>query len=79
MNEIKQKVLTVMAAVFKMNVADIPDDAAPGLVERWDSLRHMNLVIALEEEFQIRFSDDEVVDLMDLTTIITTLKERLGQ
>lgn len=79
MNEIKQKVLAVMAGVFRMDAADIPDDAAPGLVEKWDSLQHMNLIIALEEEFQIRFSDDEVVEIMDLPTIISVLKERLGQ
>lgn len=77
MNDIKQKIRAVMANVFEMDVEDIPDDAAPGVVEKWDSLKHMNLVIALEEEFQIRFSDDEIMDLLDLPTIISVLKERL--
>jgi len=73
MNEIKNKVLDVMSAVFDMDIKDIPDNAAPEVVENWESLSHMNLVLALEEEFQLRFSDEEMMDLLNLPTIISII------
>ena len=62
-----------MAAVFDIDAATIPADAAPGRLEKWDSLNHMNLVLALEQEFQLQFSDDDVMGLADLPTIIALL------
>ena len=75
MTEIKQKVLKTMADVFEIDVADIPDNAAPGIVENWDSIRHMNLVVALEEEFDIRFNDIDIVDLININLIESIIKE----
>jgi acyl carrier protein len=75
MSEIKKKILDVMAAVFEMDVNDIPDDASPGVIEKWDSLRHMNLVLALEEEFSIRFPDDQLEQLINLKLIELSVDE----
>ena len=66
MSDVKEKILAVMAAVFEIEVLSIPENAAPGLIEEWDSLKHMSLIIALEEEFSIRFTDDEMTDLINL-------------
>ncbi len=40
----------LLAEVFQMPVEDIPDDAAIGEVDQWDSLGHMRLLMALEAE-----------------------------
>ena len=75
MNENKTKIIAVMAAVFEMDVKVIPDNAAPGIVEKWDSLRHMNLVLALEEEFNIRFPDEQVEQLLNIKLIELSINE----
>jgi len=64
-----------MASVFEINIKDIPDDAAPRVVEKWDSLRHMNLVLALEEEFKIRFLDEQIEQLMNIEQIELSINE----
>lgn len=69
MDLIKQRIKNVMAAVFNIEVADIPADCSYGSFDRWDSLGHLNLVIALEEEFDIRFNDDEVPDMLNIALI----------
>lgn len=78
MNASKQKILDVMATVFEINQANIPDNAAPGIIEAWDSLRHMNLIISLEEEFCVRFTDEEMTELISLPLIIDILKAKKG-
>jgi acyl carrier protein len=77
MSDINQRVLNAMAVVFEMDAADIPLNAAPGVLEKWDSLKHMNLVLALEEEFEVRFTDDELVDLLNLKLIVDIVSEKL--
>ena len=69
MNDIKEKIRHVMAAIFEVEVTSIKNDAAPSLIEAWDSLKHMTLILSLEEEFGIRFTDDELTDLLNFELI----------
>ncbi len=70
-----ERIRQVMAAVFEMDPTEIDDEASPGRIEHWDSLRHMNLVLALEEEFDVRFPDDQVEELVSFRLIELSLKE----
>ncbi len=78
MDDIKEKILAVMAAVFEIEVIHIPDKAAPGLIYEWDSLKHMSLIVALEEEFSIRFTDKEMTYLLNLELILHIISSKVG-
>ena len=41
-------------------------------IESWDSLEDMNLILALEEELGFTFTEDQMVELVDLKTIVET-------
>jgi len=75
MTELKQKIISIMADIFELDASDIPDNASPGVVENWDSIRHMNLIVALEEEFDVRFNDNDIVDLITIPLIESIIKE----
>lgn len=77
MNDIKKRIRDIMSAVFKIDPGEISEDAGPGIIENWDSLRHMTLVLALEEEFNIRFMDEMVEQLLSLKLIELILREAL--
>jgi len=64
-----------MADIFELDAADIPDNASPDVVENWDSIRHMNLIAAFEEEFDVRFKDTDIVDLITIPLIESIIKE----
>jgi acyl carrier protein len=78
MNDIKERIRSVLAVVFGIEVEQIKDNAEPGLIESWDSLRHMSLIVALEEEFDITFTDDEMTELLNLELIISVVSEKLN-
>ena len=59
-NKIEERIKNVMSAVFEIPVEQIQDDSSPDTIDSWDSLKHMNLVAALEEEFNVEFSDGEI-------------------
>ena len=62
--------------------ADIMDCAADGLrlattaddVPEWDSLSNVRLVMALEREFNVQFSNDDIAGWTCLGDIQTSLK-----
>ena len=74
-NKMEDRIKNVMSAVFEVSVDKTNDDASPDTIESWDSLKHMNLIIALEEEFNVEFSDSETVELLSYKLISIILKD----
>ena len=64
-----------MSAVFEVDVESISDDASIDTIENWDSLRHLNLILALEEEFEVTIPDEEVGNLINFKLIELILNE----
>jgi acyl carrier protein len=71
---IKEKVVAIMKSVFKMNY--IPDNISQASYPEWDSLKHLQLVVALEEEFGFSFEPEEIEQMITLECIIDMLKLR---
>uniref|UniRef100_UPI004049EC3A acyl carrier protein n=1 Tax=Flavobacterium sp. TaxID=239 RepID=UPI004049EC3A len=69
------KIKQVMSAVFEIPVESITDYASSDNIENWDSLRHLNLILALEEEFGVSIPDDEVGNLVNYKLIEITINE----
>lgn len=57
------KLKAVMATILEVEPADITEDSSSDTLEQWDSLRHMNLVLALEDEFGVSIPDEEAADI----------------
>ena len=49
----------VMATLLDIDAASISQNTSMDTIPSWDSLRHMNLVLALEDEFKISIPDDD--------------------
>ena len=74
---IKDKLFDVMADVFQVKTGEITESAAPGTIKEWDSLKHMLLLMALEEEFEFRFTDDEMVKCVNVAAILDILGDKV--
>lgn len=70
-----QQIKEVLSAVIDVPLEEIMDDASMDELEAWDSLAQMNLVIALEEEFDITIPDEEVGTMLSLPLIHSLLNE----
>ena len=71
------KIKQVMSAVFEIPVESIADDASSDNIENWDSLRHLNLILALEEEFCVSIPDEEVGNLVNYKLIELVINDLL--
>lgn len=74
----ENRIKNIMAAVFEISISDIGDESSVDTIKSWDSLKHMNLIIALEEEFQFTIPDEEVGNLISYPLIVLILKEILS-
>jgi acyl carrier protein len=65
----RERVKLVMAEVFGCAPEQIPDDAAPQTLAGWDSLRQVELMLALELEFGVRIPAEAMFELDTLAKI----------
>jgi len=56
--------------------------AAPDLtandVEEWDSLSHIRVIVAIEEEFDIKFSISEITNLQNVGEMAALIERKLA-
>jgi len=64
-----------MSKVLGVEVDEIGDDSSPDTIDNWDSLRHMNLILALEQEFGVTIGDEEVSTLISYPLIVLVVRE----
>lgn len=70
------KVAIVLAEVLKIPAAGISDDMTMKDMEAWDSLKHMELIVSLEETFGLQLTLDEIVAMQSVREIRRVLRER---
>ncbi|TNE93701.1 MAG: hypothetical protein EP324_02965, partial [Gammaproteobacteria bacterium] len=69
-------VLSLAARSFKLSQSELSTSSSPENTVGWDSLAHMDLVVALEKHFGIRFSPRDIMQIDSLQRAIelVTLK-----
>lgn len=65
----EQRLRQVVAAVFDCSPAELDDSVSRDTFAAWDSLRHMNLIMALEEEFGTTIGDDDADSMISYADI----------
>ena len=73
---INEKLFDVMANVLQVNRDEITETSAPGNIQEWDSLKHMLLLLALEEEFEFKFTDEEMAKCDNVSAILKILQDK---
>ena len=63
--------------IFDEDDLMISDTTSSDEIEDWDSLNHINLVSAIEKEFEIRFSLGELMTLKDVGAMVDLMMEKL--
>jgi acyl carrier protein len=76
MEKQKVRILEILSNVFEVEIATLNEDSSIDNIENWDSIRHLNLILALEEEFKITIPDEEVGDLVNFKLIELIINEQ---
>ena len=66
----RDDILQIISQIMNIPVEQLDDDSSPETIENWDSLKHMNLILALEEKFAVSFSDDDIINMLNVRNIV---------
>ena len=75
MKDLHERILKVMSLVFEVPIEMLNEESSSDTIGSWDSLKHLNLILALEEEFDIVIPDEEVGNLMNYKLIQIVIDE----
>jgi len=63
------KIRELMAEIFEVKEGQISDDLEAKEVSWWDSIKHLSLITALEEDFEITLTMKEIQSMTSFNKI----------
>ena len=63
MNQLQSELQEVFRRVFDDDELEITESTSAADVDGWDSMAHINLIIAVEKEFKVKFAASEIAEL----------------
>ena len=72
-----QELNRILNKVLKIDIRELNENLSMQDCEIWDSLKHMELIISIEENLNIELSMDDVMNMTDIKTIKKIVNEKL--
>jgi len=71
---ISARLSAIFLQLFQVQPAEFNEALRPGVVVKWDSLGHIQLIEALQKEFGIKLSITEIMDMDSVQNIVSILE-----
>jgi acyl carrier protein len=75
MSASESKLRQIMADIFGVDSRSIDEHASVDTIAKWDSFNHMKLVLALEEQFNVTFQAEQMVEMLNYPLVKIALSE----
>jgi acyl carrier protein len=76
LSDVRSRVHRIVSSVLGVPETSVNDDTSPDSVPSWDSMQHLQLVLALEEEFGQHFEVDEIEAMQRVKVIVAVVEGR---
>ena len=67
----------IFRTVFDDEDITVEDDSTAADVDGWDSLSHVNLIIAIEQKFKIKFTTKELLTFKNVGDLRRAIESKL--
>ena len=78
-SEIFKKVNEIFCDELDNDDIVLTDETTADDVEEWDSLSHVQLIVAIEKVFGIKFTSNEILSWNNVGELIDSLEKRLKE
>jgi acyl carrier protein len=75
----KSKLKGIMANIFNIKKENVKNNFSMETVGVWDSLKHMMLITAIEDEFKFQMTADEIIGATSYIEIIKILERKCNK
>lgn len=69
-----QKILEILRRVFNLDTVD--NTCSQATCDKWDSLNHLNLIVELEDEFDMEFEPEEIAEMKSFDAVKKMIKSK---
>ena len=76
---ILDQVRRIAADIFAVPFARVTAVSSPDTIENWDSLQLLNLVLTLEQTFELEFIPEEIERMINIESISMLVQEKLSK
>jgi acyl carrier protein len=73
-----EQVRTAAADVLQVAPEKITESTTPEHIESWDSVQHLNLILALESQFGLEFEPEEIEQMKSIGKIASLVESKAG-
>lgn len=70
-----KEIIEIMSKVFEIEVSDISENASQKEIMKWDSLQHLNLIVEIEDRYDISIDPEDIAVMVSIEKIIEVLNK----
>jgi acyl carrier protein len=74
---VSERIIGIASDVFGLARGEVSTNSSPETVENWDSGRHLNFILAIEEAFQLQLSPEETDKIRNIGLAIELIEGKL--
>ncbi len=76
-NEIFKQLNGIFIDVLDLDECELNDEISANDIEEWDSLSHIQLIVAIEKAFKIKFTSLEIMKWKNVGEMVSSIQEKL--
>ena len=76
-NDPEQKLMSIFSIILDLPLNKLSSDSNVENLEEWDSLSHVQLIMTIENEFEISLSPDEALAIFSIKDAIDLVKSKV--
>ena len=69
----EKKIIDIISDILSIK-KKISNKTAMNNVDKWDSLKQMQIIVAIEDEFKIRFNEDDLIHANSVEKLLKTIQ-----
>ncbi len=77
MESIRNQVQDIFRDILDLESLTLGDDTQASDVDGWDSLTHIQLIVAIEKEFKVKFSSKEILSWKNVGELLNSLQAKI--
>jgi len=72
-----ERVRNIASDIFGIPADKITAESSPETIENWDSMQHLNLVLAIEEKFGVQLEPEDIEGMKTIGAVAALVEKKL--
>ena len=75
---LNENIKDILSKILRLRIQEIKDNTGVVNTPNWDSINQIEIIVALEKKYKIKFSQSEISKLDNYSNILKILKKKIS-